>query len=151
MTNKKGIFRKFGLGLCYIFSCIWLIYTSIKFLLGKVSIEETIGIMICICVFGYLLMKTIFIKIENKYLDCKIYNNLMYLFKYLQNLHSMRYKLYFTGNRKEIEKYSILIEQYGNNILDVGNLAISEKWLTSKQQEDIENILMQTKKLMTTD
>ena len=82
MTNKKGIFRKFGLGLCYIFSCIWLIYTSIKFLLGKVSIEETIGIMICICVFGYLLMKTIFIKIENKYLDCKIYNNLMYLFKY---------------------------------------------------------------------
>ena len=63
----------------------------------------------------------------------------------------MRYKLYFTGNRKEIEKYSILIEQYGNNILDVGNLAISEKWLTSKQQEDIENILMQTKKLMTTD
>ena len=151
MTNKKGLFRKFGLGLCYIFSCIWLIYTSIKFLLGKASIEETIGIMICLCVLGYLLISIISIKIKNKYLDCKIYKNLMYLFKYLQDLHSMRYKLYFTGSRKEVEKYSILIKQCGNNILDVGNLAISEKWLTSKQQEDIENILMQTKKLMTID
>lgn len=151
MTNKKGLFRKFGLGLCYIFSCIWLIYTSIKFLLGKASIEETIGIMICLCVLGYLLISIISIKIKNKYLDCKIYKNLMYLFKYLQDLHFMRYKLYFTGNKKEIEKYSILIKQCGNNILDVGNLAISEKWLNSKQQEDIENILMQTKKLMIND
>ena len=144
--TKKEIARKVWYG----FSWVWLIYITVKFFLGIATTSNIVCMVICYSIYGLLLISEIALKIIQKVNDYKTYKSLVNGFEYLQAVHKARYKLYFTGDREKVEEYSAEIERYGNAMLDVGKAAISNKLLSKKHIESVEEIISQTEKLMTT-
>ena len=144
--TKKEIARKVWCG----FSWVWLIYITVKFFLGTASTSDIVCMVICYSLYGLILISEIALKIIQKVNDYKTYKSLVNGFEYLKAVHNARYKLYFTGDREKVEKYSAEIERYGNAILDFGKAAISSNLLSEKHIKSIEEIIRQTENLMTT-
>jgi len=146
MTKKK-ITRKVS----WTISLGALFYITIKFLIGKADTFSTICMFVCYSLWALYLIPSIVLKITQNIQKYEIYKSLITVFEYFQAIHKERYKLYFTeDNRKKIEKYSAEIEEYGNAILDVCEEIITKNLLSKKHTKNVEKILNQTKKLMST-
>ena len=146
MTKKK-ITRKVS----WTISLGALFYITIKFLIGKADTFSTICMFVCYSLWALYLIPSIVLKITQNIQKYEIYKSLITVFEYFQAIHKERYKLYFTGdNRKKIEEYSAEIEEYGNAILDVCEEIITKNLLSKKHTKNVEKILNQTKKLMST-
>lgn len=141
MTKNK-VLRKVLL----VFSWLALFEMTIRFILGKADIFTIICLVICYSIWFLNLVLDIILKIQTY----KMYKAYEDGFKYLKAVHKARYKLYFTGNKEDIETYSAEIERYGKAMLDVGEYYISNKKLNKRQKKTIQEILNETKRLMTT-
>ena len=145
--TKKEVLRKVWSVLSY----LWLFYTTVKFLLGKADIFSMIFLFMCYIALALNMISSIIskiVKIVDSYTLYKSYKNGL---EYLKAVHKERYKLYFTGSKEKVEEYSAEIERYGTTLLDSGESAISNNLLNQKHSQKVQEILKQTKKLMTTD
>ena len=142
IMTKKEILRK----VWSVLSWLIIFYVTLKFLFGKSDALSTV------CMIGlalYLLLIAIQ-KIVKKFANYKVYKEYEEGFKYLKSIHAARYRLYFTGTRKDVEAYSAEIERYGNAILSIGEDDISNNRLNKKTITKVMKILDQTRKLMST-
>lgn len=143
--TKKEVLRKVWAVIFY----LWLFYITLQFLLGKVNIFSMILISVFyIAIALYLISIIIFkiVKIVDSYQLNKTYKNGL---EHLKALHKKRYKLYFTGDKEKVEEYSAEIESYGTTLLESGASAISNNLLNQKYSQKLQEILEQTKNLMT--
>ncbi len=145
MTNKEVLRRG-----CLVFGEVCFIYVSVKFALGKASTFETMLMATCDFVLVLNLITSIISKIVEIVNSYSLYKSYRKRLEYLENLHKIRYKLYFTGSKEEVEEYSTKIENYGTILLKGGKEAISKKLLRKKHSQKVQEILKQTEKLMTT-
>lgn len=143
--TKKEVLRKVWV----VFSWLYLFYMTVKFLLGKADSFTSVCIFICWSIWALNLILSIVLKVMDKVNDYKTYKSLVKGLEYLQAVHKARYKLYFTGNKEEIEEYSTEIERYGRAMLDVGEHTISSNLLSKKHINNVTEILDQTKEMMT--
>lgn len=143
--KKREIVRKVS----EVFSWCWLIWLNVKFFLGIATTMDMVCMTIGNLIYVGILSCELVVKIIQKVNEYRTYKVLVKGFEYLQAVHQTRYKLYFTGEREKIEKYSAEIEKYGNNMLFVGKTAISNKIFTGKHLKIVEEIIRQTEKLMT--
>ena len=141
MTNKEVLRRG-----CLVFGEVCFIYVSVKFALGKASTFETMLMATC----DFVLVLNLITSIISKIVEIVLYKSYRKRLEYLENLHKIRYKLYFTGSKEEVEEYSTKIENYGTILLKGGKEAISKKLLRKKHSQKVQEILKQTEKLMTT-
>lgn len=144
---KKDILRKAWMLLAYAI----LVYDTVEFILGK---ADTMAIIYICTGYGALTLMAI-IKIISKitivmyqYQLYKLYKNEI---KYLQMIHQIRYKLYFTGTREQVKEYSKELEVYGTQFIKAGDEAISQNLLNKKQSEHLREMLSQARTLMTTE
>lgn len=140
--TKKEIARKVWLA----FSWVWFFYITVKFFLGKADTFYTI----CMFVWYSLWALDLITIIVSRIIYYKTYKALVNGFEYLKTLHKIRYKLYFTGDREEVEECSAEIDKYENILLDAGRTAISDNLLRKKHIKSVEEILNQIERLMTT-
>lgn len=132
------------------FSYVYWFYLTVKAVLGKANTLDITVIIICYLFLALALALKISLKIVKllfSYRLCKIYEKNL---EYLKYLHKTRYKLYFTGDTERINEYSKKIERYSSIILDNGENALSTELLNKKQARKIQEILNQTRELMTT-
>ena len=127
----------------------WLILAdfTIRFLLGKADIIVIIalGINYTLILFNFVL--DLFLKLK-QYEAHKIYKD---GFEYLKDVHKARYKLYLqAGDKEKIEAYSKEIERYGNILLSIGQERLEDQKLSNKIHKEVNGIVDETKKLMTT-
>ena len=80
----------------------------------------------------------------------RLYRNYKELFKNLKVLHKGRYKLYFCGKKSEIDEYTQMIEESAKVLLDVGEYMIQQKHFNKRRNEEIKQIMEQTKGLLKT-
>ena len=113
--TKKEIVRKGSL----LISFVWLFYITIKFLMGKADTFSTICMFVLYSFWALKLILSIVVKITEKVKEYIRYESLVNAFEYLQAIHKERYKLYFTGDREIVEKYTDEIEFYGNALLEI--------------------------------
>lgn len=145
MTKKKT--RK----VCLLtFHWMWLFYITVNFFLGTADIFSIICMFVCYSAWSLILILSIIFKIISKIYDYQTYKAFVIGFEYLQHIYKIRYKLYFTGDREKIDEYSTEIYKYGKALILSGEIAISGKLLSKKHIHKVENILKQTKELMTT-
>lgn len=144
--TKKEVLRKILL----VFSCLWLSYISVKFLLGERDIFNIISICICYSILTLDLILRVVFKILHIISSYKLYKYFKSGLEYMKAVHTERYKLYFTGTKEKVEEYSTEIEKYGTLLLNVGQASISNNLLCKKHTQKVEEILKQAKILMTT-
>ena len=140
--TKKEILRK----VWSVLSWLSIFYVTLKFLFGKSDALSTV------CMIGLALYFILIIieKIVEIFVNYKKYKEYKKGLKYLEALHKTRYRLYFTGTRKDVEAYSAEIKKYGNAILSIGEDDISNNRLNKKTITKVMKILDRTRKLMST-
>ena len=143
--KKKYIIFKLLYGLAWIF----VIYITIIVFLGKVTTRDII--LIVIFYTAHELIQILSYEIKKVVYSYKIYILLAQALIYLKDIHKTRYKLYFSGDKDLVEAYSIEIQRQGKAMITRGNNAILSNHLTKKYRRNIEEIIIQTKKLMETD
>ena len=84
----------------------------------------------------------------SQYFEYRIYREYKETFEDLKQYHKMRYKLYFCGEKSEIDTYTQGIEELAQVLLDVGEDCIQQKNFNKKKKEEIKKIMEQTKKLL---
>lgn len=139
---KKNILQKVLLVIAWLV----LLETTIRFILGKTDLFSNICLIIMYSTWGLNLILAITQKIY-QYKNYKAYRK---GFEYLSAVYKARYKLYFTGNKEDIETYSNEIKRYGNAMLNVGQYYVENAKMTKKQRQTISEILTETKKMITT-
>lgn len=144
--TKKEVLRKVWL----VFSWLWLFYITVKFLLGKADTFSIVCMFVCYSLLTLNLILSIVLKIVKFIGSYKLYKTYTNGLTYLKAVHKERYKLYFTGSKEKVEEYSAEIERYGTAMLEAGESAISNHLLSQKHTQKVQEILEQTKKLMTT-
>ena len=144
--TKKEVARKVWV----VFSWVWLFKMTIEFLIGKADTFSTVCMFVCYSICSLNLLVIVVCKIIEKVANYKAYKQYEKGFKYLEAVHKARYKLYFTGTSEEVETYSKEIERYGNAMLNVGEYYVSNNTLSKIQTKKVQEILNQTRKLMTT-
>ena len=87
-------------------------------------------------------------KIISKVSIYRFYKQYEISFERLKSFHKLRYKLYFTGTKKEVEEYSEAIESIGNLMIEFGEEYISNNMLSKKQKKRVKKILCETRTLM---
>lgn len=145
MTKKEIIWKVW-----FVHSCLWIVCTTVKFFLGMADIVSTICMFVCYSVLALHLILNVTTKIKRKFNEYILYKSLVNGLEYLKYVHKKRYKLYFTADREKIEEYSAEIDRYGNVLLNNGRTVISDKLVGKKHIQNVEEILNQTEKLMTT-
>ena len=90
------------------------------------------------------------IYIYSQYLENRVYREYKEAFEELKQYHKMRYKLYFGGEKSEIDTYTQGIEELAQVLLDVGEDFIQQKNFNKKKKEEIKQIMEETKKLIET-
>lgn len=70
-------------------------------------------------------------------------------FRYITLLQQSRIRLYSKESRNAVEGFSAEIKEYGNTILLDGEYFISKNVFTKKQAKTVQEIIDQTKKIMT--
>ena len=144
--TKKQILRKVWV----VFSWVWLFKVTVEFLLGKADTFSTVCMFVCYSIWSLNLLVIVVCKVIEKVTNYKAYKQYEEGFKYLEAVHKARYKLYFTGTSKEVETYSEEIERYGNAMLNEGQNKVSNNKHSKTQTKKVQEILNQTRKLMTT-
>lgn len=106
----------------------------------------------CICYFIWALnlILSVVTKIYHIIGSYEMYIKCKDALEYLKVMHTVRYKLYFMGTKEEVEEYSAEIERCGTILLNICENSISNNLLTKKHIKKVEEILNQTKNLMTT-
>ena len=97
-----------------------------------------------------LCISYIVLYIYSQYLEYRLYREYKETFEDLKQYHKMRYKLYFGGEKSEIDTYTQGIEELAQVLLDVGEDFIHQKNFNKKKKEEIKMIMEQTKKLLET-
>ncbi len=130
---------------CLIVPCLYaVLITLVIFLFGKL---DNFSIILLFMNYFILIINFISYKRESE----RIYKIYEKGFKYLKFVHKERYKLYLIGSSKEkIERYSTELERCGTMMLDEGKYIISNNLLTKKNIKKIQEMMEQTKKMMTT-
>ncbi|MGN1301840.1 MAG: hypothetical protein ACI4U9_04905 [Clostridia bacterium] len=119
---------------------------TLRFIMGKADVMCIIAV--CITYAGFLLNGILsLVKIISTYKAHKVYKE---GYDYLKAVHKARYKLYFSGDKEEIETYSKEIERYGNILISIGEDRMKDAKLSKKIRKEIQEIIDGTKKLMTT-
>ena len=90
------------------------------------------------------------IYLHSKYLEYRIYKCYKNMFEQLKIYHKMRYKLYFGGEKSEIDEYTKEIEKTAQVLFEVGENIIQQKYLNKRRNEEIKQIMEQTKGLLKT-
>lgn len=105
-------------------------------------------IAVCITYFGFLMNGIVWlVKVIASYKTHKIYKK---GYDYLKAVHKARYKLYFSGDKVEIEVYSKEIERYGKMLISIGEKRLKDEKLSKRMRSEVQEIIDGTKKLMTT-
>ncbi len=144
--TKKEVLRK----VWSVFFWLWLSLITAKFLLGKADTFSTVCMFLCYSVLALELILSIVLKIVKFIMSYILYKTYTDGLTYLKAVHKERYKLYFTESKEKVEEYSAEIERYGTAMLEAGERAISNNLLSQKYTQRVQEILEQTKKLMTT-
>lgn len=144
--TKKEVLRK----VWAVSSYLWLFYTTVKFLLGKADTFSMIFMFVCYIAIALNMVSSIILKIVKVVDSYELYKTYKNGLEYLKAVHKERYKLYFTGSKEKVEEYSAEIERYGTTLLESGESAISNNLLNKKHSKKVQEILEQTKNLMTT-
>ena len=119
---------------------------TLRFIMGKADVLCIIAV--CITYAGFLLNGILsLINLIITYKAQKVYKE---GYDYLKAVHKARYKLYFSGDKEEIEIYSKEIERYGNVLISIGEDRMKKEKLSKKLRNEIQEIIDGTKKLMTT-
>lgn len=142
--TKKEILRKVWL----IISWLCVLNITKKFLLGNLDTFSSVIILIFWAMYVLNLILDIVLKVIYKINDYKTYKFLTEGFNGLQVLHKIRYRLYFTGNKKKIEEYSKKIESLGEDILSLGEAFISSNFIGEQHVNSVKEMLKQTKEMM---
>lgn len=146
MTKKEVLRKVLG-----VFFWLYFLHLIAKLLLGKADFFTSACVFLCWSILALNLILIIVLKIEIKVKVYKLYKFLVKGFEYLQAVHKVRYKLYFTGDKEKIEEYSTEIERCGRIILNVGEYEVSNNVFSKKQLNEVIEILDQTKEIMTKD
>ena len=153
MTKKEVLRKVLG-----VFFWLYFFYLTAKLLPGKADYFTSACMFLCwsilalkLILLALNLILIIVLKIEIKVKAYKLYKFLVKGFEYLQAVHKVRYKLYFTGDKEKIEEYSTEIERCGRIILNVGEYEVSNNLFSKKQVNEIIEILDQTKEIITKD
>ena len=144
--TKKEVLRKVLL----VFHCLWLSYITVKFLLGERDTSNIICMCICYSIWALNLILSVVTKILHIISSYKLYKKCKDGLEYLKAVHTARYKLYFMGTKEKVEEYSAEIDRYGTALLNICEDSISNNLLSKKHTQKVEEILNQTKNLMTT-
>ena len=104
--------------------------------------------MVLLCLIFDILGITIYL--HSVCLKGRFYRNYKELFKNLKVLHKGRYKLYFCGKKSEIDEYTQMIEESAKVLLDAGEYMIQQKYFNKRRNEEIKQIMEQTKGLLKT-
>lgn len=142
--TKKEILRKVWL----IISWLCVLNTTKKFLLGNLDTFSSVIILIFWVMYVLNLILKIVSKVIYKINDYKTYKILTNGFECLHILHKIRYRLYFTGNKKKIEEYSKKIESLGEDFLSLGDAFISSNFISESHINSVKEMLNQTKEMM---
>lgn len=144
--TKKEVVRK----VWSVFSYLYLFYITVQFLNGEADTLSKIFLFVCYSSIALVIIVKIIDKIIKVVYSYKLYKSYKNGLEYLKAVHQVRYKLYFTGSNEDVEKYSEEIEKYGAILLSTGENAITSNLLIKKHSQEVQAILEQTKKLMTT-
>jgi len=119
---------------------------TLWFIMGKADVLCIIAV--CITYFGFLMNGIAWLgKIIATYKTHKVYKE---GYDYLKAVHRARYKLYFSGNKEEIEVYSKEIERYGKALISIGENRLKDEEMSKKMRSEVQKIIDGTKNLMTT-
>lgn len=139
MTKKKILWKVLGL------------FFAVVFYLGLVNAGfGIINAVIIVCMlYAFLIpLDIVAYKIISKVSIYRFYKQYETSFERLNSFHKLRYKLYFTGTKKEVEEYSEAIESIGNLMIEFGEEYISNNMLSKKQKKRVKKILCETRTLM---
>lgn len=145
MTKK--VLRKVSL----VFFWVEIFKLTVEFLLGKADSFSIVSLFLGYSLCFFILLILAVCKIIQKVVNYKAYKQYEEGFKYLEDVHKIRYKLYFTGTMEEVETYSKEIERQENAMLNVGEYYVSNNTLSKTQTERVQEILNQIRKLMITE
>ena len=138
--KKKEVLKK----VWFAFSLFWIGGLTVKFILGKANILDTVWLAL---LYAALVVYAITVIIDNV-LYYWSHRTIIVGLRYLKRIHKERYMLYLTGDREEAEKYSKEIKEFGEDII---KLAECFKNLENrKRSRKMQEIIDQTQKLMTT-
>lgn len=138
----KKVLRKIWSVLYWIAVCD----ITLRFIMGKADVLCTIAI--CITYFGFLMNGIAWLfKVITTYKTHKVYKE---GYEYLKAVHKARYKLYFSGDKEEIEVYSEEIERYGSTLISIGENRLKDEKMNKRIRNEVQDIIDGTKKLMTT-
>ena len=145
--KKKDIIFKLLYGLAWIF----IIFITIIVFLGKAATRDIYIIVIFYILHGIMLLLRLAYEMAKLIYSYETDKFLSKALIYLKAIHKARYKLYFSEDKDLVEEYSVEIQRQGTAMINLGEDAILSNLLTKKHRNNIEEIIIQTKKLMTTD
>lgn len=126
-------------------------YATINFAFGKRSIIDWI-IMILFGIDLILKLTIILVKpVGNRVVAYKIVKIYKQGFNSMKKAHQLRYRLYFTSNANEIEKYSNWIKDIGSTLIDYGEDELTQEVLSKKQQEYVTKSNTLVRQMLTTE
>lgn len=143
MTKKKSL-RKVWLVLPV---ALFSLSTIVKFLLGRVDTYSIILLLLC---YIALAASEVIPIIKREVSHYKLYKAFKITLEYMKIIHKKRYKLYFTGSKEEVEKYSEQIQVYGISLLALGKTFILNDLLNKRYSQKMQEMLEEIRILMTT-
>ena len=146
MFKKKNLLIAWAL-----YSYTLLFYDTIKFICGKADMMDMIYISLCYGILLLIAITKMITKTMIKIAQYRAFKSYKDKLKYLQAIHKMRYKLYFTGTRDEGRVYSEEIKNHGGDFIKAGEEAISLELFNKQKTEQLKEMLNQVKILMTTE
>lgn len=141
----KKVVRKCG-GIIFF---LYLIIATILCITGKASNFDKLFVTVSYSFISLIVLFSVVLQLYDNYLLLKQYIEYKKGFTYLKGIHTKRYKLYFTGTEDEIKLYSEEIKRYGDTLIRIGEENIKSYNFSKNMSQKIEDIVDETKKLMT--
>ena len=140
-----------------VWSIIWRIalfcdifYMTIRYIHGQLTgLGSVLLFAIYVVIVAQWVINTI-LKLIDYVLNIHAFCIFKKQFKYLENVHKTRYKLYFSSaNQQQIQLFSEFIENFGKDLIVYGEHLLKSTSLSHRINKKISESIDRTKQLMT--